>query len=92
MCVLKNSKPHAEIRIGPRVFIDAQFGRIEAEYEREVLEFPELKLIGVRLRVLDDLGAHIRNSGELNLSHSQRLSLVAKRSFDRVATGKQHCG
>ena len=88
MCVLKNSKPHAEIRICPCARVDAQFAGIEAEYEREVFEFSEFELIGIRLRVIDDLGAHIRSSGELPLSNSQRLALASKRTFDRAATGK----
>ena len=92
MVCFEDTKPDAEFRICPRVFIDAQFGGIEAEYEREVFEFSELELIGVRLRVIDDLGTHIRSSGELTLSNSQGPSLVPKCSFDRAATGKQHCG
>ena len=92
MCVFKNSKPHAEIRICPCVRVDAQFGGIEAEYEREVFEFTELELISIRLRAIDGLRWHIRSASELIRSNSQGPSLVPKCSFDRAATGKQHCG
>ena len=89
---LKDSQPDAEFWVCPRELVDAQLGRIETEYKRQVLKLAKLKPIGVCLRAIHDLAVDIRSARKLSPTNPQILALRLERMLNGAITRQQYCG